>query len=144
MTTIKFKKLSPEAKLPEYKTPGAAGMDVCAVESAYLMPGQRVAVKTGLAVEIPAGWEIQVRPRSGLALKSGLTVLNTPGTVDSDFRGEVCVIVINHGSTDVFIAKGDRIAQFVVARAEQAEIEEVPELSDTSRGAGGFGSTGLT
>ena len=128
--------------LPAYATPGAAGMDVLAAEDVTLAPGARHAVATGFSVAIPPGYEIQVRPRSGLALKHGLSVPNTPGTIDSDYRGELKVIVINHGSEAFAIARGDRIAQLVLAPVTQAAWEEVAELDDTARGAGGFGSTG--
>ena len=128
--------------LPAYATPGAAGMDVLAAEHITLVPGARHAVATGFAVAIPPGYEIQVRPRSGLALKHGISVPNTPGTIDSDYRGELKVIVINHGSEGFSIARGDRIAQLVLAPVTLAAWEEVDELDETARGAGGFGSTG--
>ena len=128
--------------LPSYATPGAAGMDVVAAEELDLMPGQRHAVSTGFKVAIPEGFEIQVRPRSGLALKHGITVPNTPGTIDSDYRGELKVIMINHGSDAFPIRRGDRIAQLVPAAVTLAEFDEVGELCETERGAGGFGSTG--
>ena len=128
--------------LPHYATGGAAGMDVLSAEAVTLKPGQRHAVATGLAMAIPEGFEIQVRPRSGLALKHGITVPNTPGTIDSDYRGELKVILINHGAEDFVIARGDRIAQLVLAPVVQAAWDEVEELDETSRGAGGFGSTG--
>jgi dUTP pyrophosphatase len=128
--------------LPAYATPGAAGMDVLAAEDVTLVPGGRHAVATGLSVAIPAGYEIQVRPRSGLALKHGISVPNTPGTIDSDYRGELKVIMINLGGDEFHIARGDRIAQLVLAPVTQAAWEEVAELDDTARGAGGFGSTG--
>ena len=128
--------------LPAYATSGAAGMDVLAAEDLVLEPGQRHAVATGLALAIPDGYEIQVRPRSGLALKHGITVPNTPGTIDSDYRGELKVIMINHGADDFAIRRGDRIAQLVLAPVTRAAWEEVDELDDTARGAGGFGSTG--
>ncbi|MEX0342075.1 MAG: dUTP diphosphatase [Erythrobacter sp.] len=128
--------------LPGYATEGAAGMDVLAAEELTLKPGQRHAVATGLAVAIPRGYEIQVRPRSGLALKHGITVPNTPGTIDSDYRGELKVIMINHGVEDFAIARGDRIAQLVLAPVTLAAWVEVEELDETMRGAGGFGSTG--
>ncbi|UYH54818.1 dUTP diphosphatase [Qipengyuania sp. SS22] len=128
--------------LPAYATSGAAGMDVLAAEDCVLAPAQRHAVATGLAVAIPQGYEIQVRPRSGLALKHGITVPNTPGTIDSDYRGELKVILINHGAGDFTIQRGDRIAQLVLAPVTQAAWEEVEELDTTTRGAGGFGSTG--
>ncbi|WP_226699458.1 dUTP diphosphatase [Qipengyuania gaetbuli] len=128
--------------LPHYATGGAAGMDVLSAEAVTLKPGQRHAVATGLAMAIPEGFEIQVRPRSGLALKHGITVPNTPGTIDSDYRGELKVILINHGPDNFAIARGDRIAQLVLAPVVQAAWDEVEELDDTSRGVGGFGSTG--
>ena len=128
--------------LPSYATHGAAGMDVVAAEDIDLMPGQRHAVATGFKVAIPEGHEIQVRPRSGLALKHGITVPNTPGTIDSDYRGELKVIVINHGDQPFPIRRGERIAQLVPAVVTQAEWDEVEELCETARGAGGFGSTG--
>lgn len=128
--------------LPAYATHGAAGMDVVSAEDVELAPGQRHAVATGLKVAIPQGYEIQVRPRSGLALKHGISVPNTPGTVDSDYRGELKVIVINHGSEPFAIRRGERIAQLVPAAVTPAAWDEVEELDDTHRGAGGFGSTG--
>jgi dUTP pyrophosphatase len=128
--------------LPRYATDGAAGMDVLAAEEVTLAPGARHAVATGLAVAIPPGYEIQVRPRSGLALKHGISVPNTPGTIDSDYRGEVKVILINHGAEPFAIRRGDRIAQLVLTPVTLAEWDEVAELDETGRGAGGFGSTG--
>jgi dUTP pyrophosphatase len=128
--------------LPAYATAGAAGMDVLAAEDVALAPGARHAVATGFAVAIPPGFEIQVRPRSGLALKHGISVPNTPGTIDSDYRGELKVILINHGAEAFAIHRGDRIAQLVLAPVTLAEWDEVAELDETSRGAGGFGSTG--
>ena len=128
--------------LPAYATEGAAGMDVVAAEELTLAPGARAAVATGFAVAIPAGHEVQVRPRSGLALKHGVTCLNTPGTIDSDYRGEVKVILVNLGQEPFAIARGDRIAQLVPAVVLRATLDEVATLDDTSRGAGGFGSTG--
>ena len=129
-------------ELPRYATSGAAGMDIVSAEDVTLAPGARHPVATGLAVAIPHGYEIQVRPRSGLALKHGITVPNTPGTIDSDYRGELKVILINHGSEPFPIARGDRVAQLVVAPVVQGSWVEVDELDDTERGAGGFGSTG--
>jgi dUTP pyrophosphatase len=129
-------------ELPAYATEGAAGMDVLAAEDVTLAPGARHAVATGLAVAIPHGYEIQVRPRSGLALKHGVTVPNTPGTIDSDYRGELKVILINHGSDAFEIRRGDRIAQLVLAPVTQASWLKVDELDETARGEGGFGSTG--
>jgi dUTP pyrophosphatase len=128
--------------LPSYATSGAAGMDVVAAEDLDLMPGQRHAVATGFKVAIPDGFEIQVRPRSGLALKHGISVPNTPGTIDSDYRGELKVIVINHGDQAFPIRRGERIAQLVPAAVTRADFDEVEELCETERGAGGFGSTG--
>ena len=128
--------------LPTYATQGAAGMDVLAAESVTIKPGQRHAVATGLAMAIPEGYEVQVRPRSGLALKHGITVPNTPGTIDSDYRGELKIILINHGTGDFAIARGDRVAQLVLAEVTQAAWEEVDDLDATARGDGGFGSTG--
>ena len=130
--------------LPAYETAGAAGMDLRAAvtEPLTLTPGTRYAVPTGLAFAIEPGFEAQIRPRSGLALKNGITCLNTPGTIDSDYRGEVKVILINLGNEPFTISRGDRIAQMVVAPVVQAEILEVESLNETMRGAGGFGSTG--
>jgi dUTP pyrophosphatase len=128
--------------LPAYATSGAAGMDVLAAEDVLLAPGARHAVATGLALAIPPGFEIQVRPRSGLALKHGISVPNTPGTIDSDYRGELKVILINHGSEPFSIQRGDRVAQLVLAPVVQAAWDEVESLDETARGTGGFGSTG--
>ena len=128
--------------LPAYATPGSAGMDVLAAEDVTLAPGGRHAVASGFSVAIPEGYEIQVRPRSGLALKHGISVPNTPGTIDSDYRGELKVILINHGRDPFVIARGDRVAQLVLAPVTHALWDEVAELDDTVRGAGGFGSTG--
>ena len=128
--------------LPAYATRGAAGMDVVSAEEVTIAPGARHAVATGLALAIPQGYEIQVRPRSGLALKHGITVPNTPGTIDSDYRGELKVILINLGTEPFAIARGDRVAQLVLAPVVQAAWDEVAELDATERGAGGFGSTG--
>jgi dUTP pyrophosphatase len=128
--------------LPAYATDGAAGMDVVAAEALTLAPGERAAVATGFAIAIPPGHEVQVRPRSGLALKHGVTCLNTPGTIDSDYRGEVKVILANLGREPFAIARGDRIAQLVPAIVLRATLNEVTTLDDTTRGAGGFGSTG--
>ena len=128
--------------LPAYATDGAAGMDVVSAEALTLAPGARAAVATGFAIAIPAGHEVQVRPRSGLALKHGVTCLNTPGTIDSDYRGEVKVILANLGDAPFAIARGDRIAQLVPAIVLRASVGEVDALDDTVRGAGGFGSTG--
>jgi len=128
--------------LPSYATEHAAGMDVVAAEDVTLRPGWRHAVATGFAIAIPEGYEVQVRPRSGLALKHGITCLNTPGTIDADYRGEVKVILANLGTAPVEIARGERIAQLVPAPVQRAVFAEVEALDDTARGAGGFGSTG--
>ena len=128
--------------LPAYATDGAAGMDVVAAENLTLAPGARHAVATGFAMAIPPGYEVQVRPRSGLALKHGITCLNTPGTIDSDYRGEVKVILANLGSEAFEIRRGDRIAQLVPAPVQRAILTEVDSLDETVRGTGGFGSTG--
>ena len=128
--------------LPAYATEHAAGMDVVAGEALVLAPGARHAVATGFAIAIPEGFEVQVRPRSGLALKHGVTCLNTPGTIDADYRGEVKVILANLGSAPFPIMRGDRIAQLVPAPVQRARFEEVDALDDTARGQGGFGSTG--
>ena len=128
--------------LPGYATDGAAGMDVVAAEAATLAPCARAAIATGFAIAIPPGFEVQVRPRSGLALKHGITCLNPPGTIDSDYRGEVKVILINLGADPFEIARGDRIAQLVPAPVQRAVLDVVAALDDTGRGTGGFGSTG--
>ena len=128
--------------VPSYATDGAAGLDVVAAEELTLAPGERHAVATGFAIAIPPGYEVQVRPRSGLALKHGITCLNTPGTIDEDYRGEVKVILANLGSEPFEVRRGERIAQLVPAPVLKADFHEVEELSETSRGAGGFGSTG--
>lgn len=128
--------------LPAYASDGAAGLDVVAAEDLILAPGERHAVATGFALAIPPGFEVQVRPRSGLALKHGITCLNTPGTIDSDYRGEVKVILANLGSAPFAVRRGERIAQLVPAPVLRAAFREVEELDSTERGAGGFGSTG--
>ena len=137
--------LAEGAVLPEYKTSGAAGCDLCAFLSqpVILQPGDRAMIPTGLAFAIPTGYEIQVRPRSGLAAKNGVTVLNTPGTIDSDYRGEVKVILINLGKEAFTVSNGDRIAQLVVAPVTIGAFQPVDSLDQTERGAGGFGSTGV-
>lgn len=131
--------------LPQYETESSAGMDVRAhIEEGriILSPGERALIKTGLKLEIPVGYEVQVRPRSGLAYKKGITVLNSPGTIDADYRGDVGVILINHGDEDFEVMDGERIGQIVLNKYERIEWEEAGELSDTERGSGGFGSTG--
>lgn len=141
--TVAFKRLVPDAVLPAYAHPGDAGMDLCSAESLVVPPGGRALVHTGLKMALPPGYEAQVRPRSGLALKRGVTVLNTPGTIDEGYRGEVGVILANFGECDFAVEKGDRIAQMVVAPVTRAEVAEVDELDATDRGEGGFGSTGV-
>jgi dUTP pyrophosphatase len=144
--TIKFKKLENfKGELPEYETAYAAGLDVRARidEAVTLNPGERGLVPTGLSVEIPRGYEIQVRPRSGLAIKKGIGLVNSPGTIDADYRGEIKIIVINHGQQPFTIEDQDRIAQLVVCPVIQAEVVEAVELEETERGEGGFGSTGV-
>ena len=145
MITIKLSRL-PHGEglpLPVYSSEHAAGLDVTAAEELTLEPGQRHAVATGFAIEIPHGYEVQVRPRSGLALKHGITCLNTPGTIDSDYRGEVKVILINLGHEPFAVKRGERIAQLVPAPVLRAHFVEAEALGETVRGAGGFGSTGL-
>ena len=147
MTILKIKKLEngKDLPLPKYETVGSAWMDLLAAidETLTIKPSEIKLVKTGIAFALEQGFEAQVRPRSGLALKNGITVLNTPGTIDSDYRGEVCVILINHSQTDFVITRGMRIAQVVIAKYEQAQIAEVESLDETARGTGGFGSTGI-
>ena len=142
---VKIVKLRPNASIPKYMSTGAAGCDLtaCLEKSIVLAPGQRMGVPTGLAFEIPQGFEIQVRPRSGFAIKKGLTLINPPGTIDSDYRGEVQVLMVNLGEAPVEIEHGDRIAQLVLQRVEQIQWLEVSDLSDTDRSVGGFGSTGF-
>jgi dUTP pyrophosphatase len=144
MIDIKLKRLAhgEGLPLPSYASDGAAGLDVVAAESLTLPPGARHAVATGFAIAIPEGFEVQVRPRSGLALKYGITCLNTPGTIDSDYRGEVKVILANLGGEPFEVVRGERIAQLVPAPVLRAAFEEVEALDDTERGGGGFGSTG--
>ena len=141
--TVKFRKSDPEAMLPAYAHPGDAGMDVRSVEELTIEPGGRRLVRTGLVMMLPPGYEAQVRPRSGLALKNGVTVLNTPGTIDEGYRGEVGVILANFGTEPFKVEKGAKIAQIVIAPCTRAEIVETAEMDETVRGAGGFGSTGV-
>jgi dUTP pyrophosphatase len=137
------KRLVPHAVLPRYAHPGDAGLDLCAAERVELAVGDRALVGTGLALELPDGAEAQVRPRSGLALKHGITVLNAPGTIDHGYRGEVGVLLINHGRAAFVVEPGMKIAQMVIQAAARVHVEETPELSETRRGQGGFGSTGM-
>lgn len=142
MTTIRFKILDNSATLPVQAHPGDAGMDLSSIEDATIAPGARRLVHTGLAVEIPFGFEGQVRPRSGLALKHGVTVLNTPGTIDAGYRGEIGVVLANFGDAPFAVEKGMRIAQLVIAAVAEVAVEVVGELSQSERGAGGYGSSG--
>ncbi len=142
MFEVKFKKLDPSAVIPQYQTEGSAGFDLHSVETVMIPSGSQMLVKIGLAVEIPEGTELQLRPRSGLALKKMISITNSPGTLDSDYRGPIGIILINHGANSFFVTKGDRIAQAVLCPVIKAEIIEVEELSETNRGVGGYGSTG--
>lgn len=147
MKKVLFKKLShaTDLELPSYESSHAAGMDIRAALDAPLTlnPGERALVSTGLQMALPEGYEAQIRPRSGLAYRNGITMLNTPGTIDSDYRGEVKVLAINHGNEMFTINHGDRIAQMIIAPVQQMFVEEVEELPDSERGSGGFGSTGI-
>ena len=146
MIVVRFRKTNPDVILPQYETKGASGCDVRAFlpEGPLVIPsGEWRLVSTGLCPEIPLGYERQVRPRSGLAFRNGVTCLNTPGTVDSDYRGEIKVNLINHSKTDFVVENGMRIAQFVIAKVENASFEVSDELSSSERGEGGFGSTGV-
>lgn len=144
MTSLRILRLagSEGLPLPAYETAGSAGLDLRATLDAVLAPGERLLMPTGLAIALPPQFEAQVRPRSGLAVKHGVTVLNAPGTIDSDYRGEIKVPLINHGAEPFVIKRGDRIAQMVVAPVVQVALHEAPELDETARGAGGFGSSG--
>ena len=144
MVKVLIKKLNPSVKLPSYKTIGASGMDLMAFikEPIDLEPGKSCLIPTGLSVEFPKNYEIQIRPRSGLAAKNNISVLNTPGTIDSDYRGELKVILFNHGSEKFMINNNDRIAQMVLTPTINMELEETNELPESMRGEGGFGSTG--
>jgi dUTP pyrophosphatase len=144
MTKIKIKKLSDDVLTPKYETPGSSGMDLAAYinKNIIINPGEKALVPTGFSLSVPQNYEVQIRPRSGLAVKKGITVLNTPGTIDSDYRGEIKVVLINL-SKDIFIVKnGERIAQMVVCPVEKVSMQEVRDLSETDRGKDGFGSTG--
>ena len=145
MTKILIKRLSKNISLPKYETIGSSGMDISAnIETEIIIePGNTAIIPTGLALSIPKGYEIQIRPRSGLAAKQKISVLNTPGTIDADYRGEIKVILINLGSSKFKIEKGLRIAQMVLCPVVQAQLEEVDDLNETKRGTGGFGSTGV-
>ena len=144
---IYFKKFNPDIKsvLPDYKTTGSSGMDISSASTDKIIvePGSTALIPTNIVMEIPDGYEGQVRPRSGLAFKKSVTVLNTPGTIDSDYRGEIKVILMNHGKEPFEVNFGDRIAQLIISKYEKAELIEIEELSDTQRGDGGYGSTGV-
>ena len=144
MTKILIKRLSKKISLPKYETAGSSGMDLAAniAGNISIDPGKTASIPTGLALSVPKGFEVQIRPRSGLAAKKKISVLNTPGTIDSDYRGEIKVILINQGQETFKVEKGLRIAQMVVCPVVQAQIKEVEDLSETERGKGGFGSTG--
>jgi dUTP pyrophosphatase len=144
MTVLKIQRLPHNRILPEYKTEGAAGMDLCAAinEPVTLKPLERTLIPTGLKIELEHGYEAQIRPRSGMSIKHGITLINCVGTIDEDYRGEVCVAVVNISNDEYTIQPDERIAQMVITKYEQAELKVVTELSDTDRGEGGFGSTG--
>jgi len=144
MIKIQIKKVSSSVLIPKYETSGSSGMDLAAYieKNIIISPGEKALVPTGFSLSIPIGYEVQIRPRSGLAAKKNITVLNTPGTIDADYRGEIKVILINLGKEKFIIKNGERIAQMIVCPVVQADFEEVKELSDTARGSGGFGSTG--
>ena len=144
MVKILVKKLDSRVKLPSYKTIGSSGMDLMALtdKSITILPKKSYLVPTGISVAMPKNYEIQIRPRSGLAAKNNISVLNTPGTIDSDYRGEIKIILFNHGSDEFLINNGDRIAQIVLMPVHKIDFEEVDNLPDTVRGEGGFGSTG--
>lgn len=144
MTVLKIQRLPHNVNVPEYKTEGAAGMDLCAAiaEPIVLKPLERKLIPTGLKIELEHGYEAQIRPRSGLSIKHGISLINCVGTVDEDYRGEVCIALVNLSNQSYTIQPGERVAQMIIAKYEQAKIEVVTELSDTTRGEGGFGSTG--
>ena len=144
MVKVLIKKLNSTVKLPEYKTDGASGMDLIAFikESINIKPKTSSLIPTGLSVAFSENYEIQIRPRSGLAAKNNISVLNTPGTIDSDYRGEIKVIIYNHGNNDFFVNNGDRIAQMILSPVVKMELEETSDLPETTRGLDGFGSTG--
>lgn len=134
--------LTEDAKKPEYQTAGSAGMDICCSEEVTLQPMERKMVATGVRIAVPEGYECQVRPRSGLAIRHGISMVNTPGTIDSDYRGEIKLIMVNFGDSAVSFPKGERVGQLVICPVVRATLEVVPELDSTHRGDGGFGSTG--
>ena len=143
MVEVKIQKIKKDAIIPQYAHKGDAGVDLHSTEDYLLRPGDRVLVSTGIKIALPKGYEAQIRPKSGLALKNGISVVNTPGTIDAGYRGEVGVIIINHGKEDYKVEKGKKIAQMILNKMEEARFEEVNSLDETSRNSGGFGSTGL-
>lgn len=143
MMQLKIKKVHPKAIIPTYANPGDAGMDLYAVEDKVIHPGETALIQTGIKIELPPNYEAQIRPRSGLALKNSITVLNTPGTIDEGYRGEIGVILINHGKSPFTVEIGMRIAQMVISAVHRVEILEVDELTESERGEGGFGSSGM-
>ncbi len=140
---LKVLKINKEARLPEYANPGDAGMDLFSVEEKVIKSGETVLIKTGIKIELPPGTEAQIRPRSGLALKHSITVLNSPGTIDEGYRGEICIILINHGKESFRVDKLMKIAQMVINPVLRVNISETEEINQTERGEGGFGSTGF-
>ena len=140
--TLKIRMLTPDAVIPRYAHPDDSGLDLCSIEDRVLKPGEWARIRTGLAIALPEGTEAQIRPRSGLAAKSAISMLNTPGTVDEGYRGEVCVILVNFGREPFEIVRGMRIAQMVIAPVLRVDVAEAAEVSGTARGDGGFGSTG--
>ena len=143
MLTLKIKKIETDAILPKYSHNNDAGMDLFSIEENFIAPGQTSLIRTGIKIELPGGTEAQIRPRSGLALKNSITVLNSPGTIDNGYRGEIGVILINHGKKEFHVEKYMKIAQIVIQKVLQVSIEEVDELSETERDSNGFGSTGM-
>ena len=141
---VRVQRVHPDAMLPQYAHPGDSGMDVYAIEDVTIPPGESRLIHIGLKIAVPEGSEAQIRPKSGIALKRSVTVLNTPGTIDGNYRGEVCVLLINHGRTPYLVKKHHKIAQLVICPVLRVEIRQVETLDATERGAGGFGSTGLT
>ncbi len=140
---LKVKRIDEEAIIPKYVHSTDSGMDIYSIENKVINPGETVLIKTGLKIELPPNTEAQIRPKSGIALKNSVTVLNTPGTIDEGFTGEICIILINHGKEDYKVNKGEKIAQMVIQPVIRVDIEEVHDIQNTSRGEGGFGSTGL-
>ncbi|MFT4343274.1 MAG: dUTP diphosphatase [Candidatus Woesearchaeota archaeon] len=143
MVTVKITKSHENAIIPTYAKKGDAGVDLTAVEKYVLKPGERTLIATGLRIALPDGYEAQIRPRSGLALKHGISIVNSPGTIDAGYRGDIGIIIINHGNSEFVVEQGMRIAQMVIKQVEQAVFEECESLDETERGSGGFGHTGV-